>query len=91
MANDISGAVWRIDTLPFSYPYPVKIANVIWSDAGAAGDSAVMQTVASKPILDQKAYAADYNWSSGFIGWVPSLKVTALDSGVLQIVVGSGK
>jgi hypothetical protein len=92
VANNITGAVWRIDTLPFSYSGPVKIVNAIWSEAVAAGDQLVMQTIDSRPIIDTKAYAANYDWTMGFLGWFPTgIKITTLTSGVVQIVVGAGR
>jgi hypothetical protein len=92
MANDITGPVWRIDTLPFSYTGPVKLVNVSWTEAATAGDQLVMQSTASKPIIDDKAYAANYDKNFGFLGWYPTgIKVTTLTSGIILISVGSGK
>ena len=92
MANDISGEVWRIDTLPFAYTGPVKIVNLSWLEAGTAGDQFVMQTTAGKPIIDSKCYAANYPQVFGFLGMhATGIKITTLTSGVVQIVVGAGK
>ena len=92
MANDITGAVWRIDTLPFAYTGPVKIVNASWLEGGTVGDQLVMQTTASKPIIDSKCYALDYPQVFGFLGWFPTgIKVVTLTSGVLQLSVGAGR
>jgi len=92
MANDISGPVWRIDTLPFSYVGPVKIVNLSWTDQAAAGDSLVVQSQTSKTIVDTKAYAANYPENFGFLGWYPTgIKVTTLTSGIVLISVGAGR
>ena len=92
MANNISGPVWRIDTLPFSYTGPVKMVNTTWTEAATAGDQLVIQSQDSKTIIDDKAYATNYDKNFGFLGWYPTgIKVTTLTSGVVLISVGSGK
>jgi hypothetical protein len=91
IANDISGTVFRIDTLPFSYPYPVKIVTAQWTDAVSAGDQVVMQNTASKPIIDSQASSPNFQQNFGFLGWQNGIKVTTLTSGVLQLSVGGGK
>ena len=91
MANDISGGVWRLDTVPFSYNATVKIVNLVWTDEGALGDSLVLQTISGKPIVDAKAAGADSSTYFGFFGWVPSLRLVTLTSGVVMISVGAGR
>lgn len=92
MANDITGPVWRIDTLPFIYKGPVKIVNLTWTDQAAIGDALVIQTLANKPVVDSKAYAVNFVQNFGFLGWYPTgIQVTTLGSGVVQISVGAGK
>lgn len=92
MANDITGAVWRLDSTPFSYPYPgVKIVNANWTDAQNLGDQAVLQTTASHPIIDSKAQGPNYQQHFGFLGWQNGVKLVTLNSGVLNLSVGAGK
>lgn len=92
MANDISSGNWRIDTLPFSYPYPVKIVNANWTDQTAAGDQLIATQGNGKPLIDSKAQQANFQQNFGNLGWYTSgIKVTKLDSGVLNINVGSGR
>jgi hypothetical protein len=91
MANDISGVVWRIDTLPFSYAFPVKIVTAQYTDAVSTGDQVVMQNTAGKPIIDSQASSPNFQQNFGFLGWQNGIKVTTLTSGVLQLSVGGGK
>ena len=95
MANDISGPVWRIDTIPFSYVGPVKIKNVIWTEMTTPGDQFVMQSQASKTLIDTKAYAANYDQIFKDIEWIPTnppgIKITTLTSGVVLIAIGAGR
>jgi len=92
MANDISSGNWRIDTLPFSYPYPVKIINSNWTDQSTANDQIVFQQQNGKPLIDSKAQTPNYQQNFGFMGWFTSgIKGVILTSGVLNISVGSGK
>jgi len=91
IANDVSGNSWRIDTLPFSYAYPIKIREAQWTDQTNAGDQLVVQTVAGKPIIDSKAQEANFQQNFGQLGYQPSLKVTTLTSGVLIINPGANK
>ena len=90
MANDLTGAVWKIDST-MEYKAPVKIVNINWSDQVTPGDEITITTSAGKPILDSKAYAANFLQNFGFLGWVSSFKVTKIDSGLIQVTVGSGK
>lgn len=91
MANDISGSVWRIDTTPFSYAYPVKIVSANWTDQQNVGDQVVLQTTASKPIIDSQAQQINFQQNFGFLGWQNGIKIVTLDSGVLNLSVGAGK
>jgi len=92
MANNIQGPVWRIDTLPFVYHGPVKITNLWWTDQVAAGDSLVINSITGVPIVDSKAYAANFVQNFGFLGWYPvGIQVLTLGSGVIHISVGAGR
>lgn len=93
MANNISGTVWRIDTIPFSYAQPVKVDNVNWTEAANVGDRFVMQTNTGNPIMDARANQVNYTQNFGKLGpWQNSgIKITTLDSGVVYITVGGGK
>ena len=91
MANDISGNSWRLDTVPFTYPYELKIKQISWTDQANVGDQVILQTVAGKPILDSKAQQANFQQNFGELGWQPSLTITKLDSGVIIINPGANK
>lgn len=80
-----------MDTVPFTYPYMVKIKNLVWTDQNNAGDRVVIQTVTGKPIIDSKAQAANYQQNFGEMGYQQSLVLTELDSGVITINVGANK
>lgn len=91
MANDIASTVWRIDTLPFTYPYRLKIVSAIWSDQVAAGDSIVATQSNGKPLFDSKAQEANYLQDLGRKDWVNGITMVTLTSGVLTLNVGAGK
>ena len=92
MANDIGNGVWIIDTLPFVYNGPVKLVNVTWTEQVAAGDQFVMKSKAGNIIIDDKAYAANFDHNFGFLGWKTSgIQITTLTSGKVMISVGAGK
>ena len=91
MANDISGGTWRLDTVPFTYPYMVKIKNMSWTDQNNAGDQLVIQTITGKPIIDSKAQQANFQQNFGEYGYQQSFVLTKLDSGVVIVNVGANK
>lgn len=91
MANDISGNVWRIDALPFSYAFPVKITQANWTDQSNLGDKVVVTNAAGKPIIDSAAQQPNFQQNFGNLGWHNGVTVSTLDSGVLNIAVGGGK
>lgn len=90
MANDLTGPVWKIDST-MTYNGPVKIVNISWNEAVTAGDQITLTEISGKPVLDSKAYAANYSQNFGFLGYHQNLKVTKIDSGIIYITVGSGK
>lgn len=83
--------MWRIDTVPFSYPYRLKIVSADWSDQTAAGDALVATQFGGKPLFDTKAQQANFLQNLGKKDWVNGLVVTTLTSGVLTLNVGAGK
>lgn len=91
MANDITNGVWVIDTLPFVYTGPVKLVNVTWTEQVAAGDQFVMKDNAARIVIDDKAYAANFDHNFGFLGWKRGITITTLTSGKVLISVGAGK
>lgn len=91
MANSISGTVWRIDTLPFTYKYPVKITGANWTDQTAVGNQIVVKDNGGNTIIDSKAQQVNFQQNFGNLGWQTGITVTTLDSGVLTISVGGGK
>lgn len=91
MANDISTGVWRIDTLPFTYPFRVKIISADWSDQTSAGDSLVFTQANGKPLFDSKAQQPNFLQNLGRKDWVNGITGVTLTSGVLTLNVGAGK
>lgn len=96
MANDISTGVWRIDTAPFTYKYPVKITNLNITDATAA-DHIVITQANGKPLVDFTASAGDLDYRVGGLLWAENgiaIGAGGLGAGgtaVVQIAVGAGK
>lgn len=91
MANDVTSTIWRIDTLPFSWPYRIYIASMEWTDQTAAGDAIVFTQADGKALIDSKAYAADFMQNFGKKGWVEGITGVTLTSGVLYINVGGSR
>lgn len=91
MANTISTNPWRIDTLPFSYPYRTKLTGVQWTDQTSAGDHLVVTDTNGNTIIDSRAQTPNYQQSFLNILWVDGFVVTVLDSGVLSVAVGAGR
>jgi hypothetical protein len=93
MANDITSAIWRLDTAPFSYSYPVKIINLNITDATAA-DHVVLKDINGKTIVDFTANASELDYRIGNLGWVRGVVITTGGLGttaVVQIAVGAGR
>jgi hypothetical protein len=94
MANDITTAVWRLDTAPFSYTQsPVKIMNLNITDATAA-DHVVIKDSAGKTIVDFTANASELDYRIGVLGWVNGIVIAASGLGttaVVTIAIGRGK
>jgi hypothetical protein len=93
MANDISGPVWRIDTAPFTYKYPVKITNLNITDATAA-DHVVITQANGKPLVDFTANASELDYRIGGLLWVQGISIGSGGLGttaVVYIAVGAGK
>jgi hypothetical protein len=93
MANDIATAVWRLDTAPFSYAFPVKIMNLNITDATAA-DHVVITDINSHTIVDFTANASELDYRIGNLGWVRGIKIGSGGLGttaVVTIAVGAGK
>lgn len=96
MANDISTGVWRIDTAPFSYPYPVDVLNLNITNA-ATGDHVVITQNNNKPLVDFTANASETDYRIGKLGWVQNgIKIASGGLGVggtavVIIAVGAGK
>ena len=65
--------------------------NLNWTDQANAGDQLVITDFAGKAVFDQKATGANQMFNSGFLGWQNGIVITTLDSGVVNISVGSGK
>lgn len=96
MANDISTGVWRIDTAPFTYKFPVKITNLNILDA-TSGDHVVITQANGKPLVDFIASAGDTDYRVGGLLWAENgiaIATGGLGVGgtaVVQIAVGAGK
>lgn len=92
MANNFTGPVWRIDTVFTTASPTVKLVNVTWNEAVAAGDQAIITTKDGRTLVDTKSQETNFSQNFGFIGWASDgIKVPTLTSGVLLITVGAGK
>lgn len=80
-----------MDTVPFSYPYRVKLTGVQWTNQTSAGDRVVVNDINGNTIIDSMAQTPDYQQSFLNILWVEGFVVATLDSGVLSVAVGAGK
>lgn len=94
MANNITGPIWRIDTAPFSYTYPVRVSNMNIMDA-TSGDHVVVTDNDSRTLVDFTANASELDYRVGPLGpWVNGIHVAEGGLGtsaVLQIAVSAGK
>lgn len=94
IANNISGNPWTIDTAPFSYPWPVKIDNIMWGNAQASETLQITDTI-GRDLADIATPAtwAGGVWTTGKLGWSNrGINITTLPAGaVVKIYVGAGK
>jgi hypothetical protein len=93
MANDITSNPWQINTVPFSYPYRVYIANLNITNA-AATDTVLIKDNNGKTILSWTADASQTSYRPGKIGWVNGVVITTGGLGttaVIELMPGSGK
>lgn len=84
--------MWRLDTAPFSYPYPVKILNLNINGAGT--DHVVITQKNGQPLVDFTASAGDLQYRVGNLGWAQGVVIGSggLGTGsVVEIAVGAGK
>ena len=93
MANSIGGAVWRIDTAPFSSGTVtrVKISNLNVGDS-TAGDHVVITELNGNPLVDFVSNGAEYRVAT--LGWVNGIKIASGGLGassVVTIAIGAGK
>lgn len=91
MANSITGPIWRIDTLPFTYSGQVKIKSAQWSDQVTAADQIVFNDGVGRTVIDTKAQQANFLQDFSEKGWIPGLVGVTLGSGVLLIAIGATK
>lgn len=91
MANDISSNIWRIDTVPFTYAFPVKIIMANWTDQANINDRLLVKQSNGKPLFDSQAQQTNFQQNFGNQGWVSGITLVNLDSGVLTLAVGGGK
>ena len=93
MANNISGNPWTIDTAPFSYPWMVKVDNIMWGNAAASETLEILDSV-GRDVADI-ATPADWAggvWTTGKLGWVKGVVINTLPAGaVVKIYIGAGK
>ena len=91
IANSIVTAVWRIDTAPFSYAFPVKVTNLNVGDS-TAGDHVVVTDINNNTLVDFTSNGAQYR--VGPLGWTRGIKIASGGLGassVVEIAIGSGK
>jgi hypothetical protein len=93
MANDITSNPWTLNTIPFSYPYRVKITNLNITDATAT-DHVLIKDINGKTLVDFTASAGDLDYRIGNLGWVNGVVLTTGGLGasaVVTIAIGAGK
>lgn len=91
MPNNVTSGIWRIDTVPFTYSYPVKILNLNISDATAA-DHVVLNDINGHTVVDFTANASELDYRIGALGWTRGLVLVSLGTtAVITIAVGAGK
>lgn len=93
MANDITGAVWRIDTAPFSYDYPVKIENLNITDSTLA-DHVQIFDKAGRTLVDWTSTSGEQQYRIGKLIWTAGIVINSGGLGttsVITIAVGAGK
>jgi hypothetical protein len=94
MANDVTSAVWRIDTAPFTSSMSrVKVMNLNITGA-TSSDHVIITDLNSKPIVDFTASAGDLDYRIGNLGWVNGIKIASGGLGttaIVTIAVGAGK
>jgi hypothetical protein len=93
LANDIKTGVWYINTAPFAYVGPVKIANLNITDCTAA-DHVIITNTNGDIIVDFTATTDELQYRIGWLGWQNGITIGAGDLGasaVVTIAVGAGK
>ena len=96
MANDVTSNPWRIDTVPFSYAFRVKITNLNITDC-TDGDHITIKDINGKIIVDFTAHTdGDLDYRIGGLLWVNGVVVTtgglgAGGTAVVTIAIGAGK
>ncbi len=93
MANSATGAVWNLNTAPFSYAYPVKVDNLNITDSTAA-DHVVIKDFAGRTLVDWTADAGTLEYRIGKLGWVNGIVIASGGLGtssIVTIAVGVGK
>ena len=93
MGNSATGAVWTLNTVPFSYLYPVKVENLNITDC-TASDHVVIKDAAGRTLVDFTATSSELQYRVGKLGWVNGIVITTGGLGtsaVVTIAVGAGK
>lgn len=92
MANDISSAVWKIDTASASpvYAFRVKVTNVVWANE-TVGATLVITDANGKLILSAIATSGLGQNRFGGYGWQNGIIVSTLSAGIVSIAIGAGK
>ena len=87
MANVLTGRQLFADTVGTLCQTPVKINSIIYSDGVTAGDQAVLQDAASRPVWNGVMSTDLDPESSSKIGWAQGLKLTRIDSGNVIVYI----
>ena len=93
MANSISGAVWNLNTAPFSYQWPVRVKNLNITDA-TANDNVVIKDYAGRTLVNWTATSGELQYRIGDLGWVNGIVIAAGGLGtssVVTLAVSSGR
>ena len=92
MANSAVGSVWRLDTAPFTYKFPVKVMNL--NISAAAADHIVITQINGQPLVDFTATADELQYRVGNLGWSQGIVIGSGGlgtAGIVEIAVGAGK
>lgn len=89
MANDLTGPVWKIDTVGVLAAKLVHVRGIRWvSKSATAGDDVEIKDASGRVIWASVASGSNYVEADNALRAVYGFEVTVLDSGTLYLEVG---